>query len=132
MEKDQKDQRNQNQSGNQNQSSNQNQYGKKDESGNQNKSGVPSNRKSPEEEENKKEPMPKSPTMDNDKNKGSQHGNMEHKDSNKANPKARVANVDGPEEDMIDDTEEGNLYEEGTAQGMEDGTRNEKTRKGGM
>jgi hypothetical protein len=33
---------------------------------------------------------------------------------------------------MSDDTEEGNLYNDGTSQGMEDDTMNEKTRKDGM
>jgi hypothetical protein len=151
MEKDQKDMRNQNHTGTGNKAGNQKehgvisvvqspdeektksgiktQYGKKDEPSNQNKSGVPSHRKSPDEEGNKKQPMPKNPTMDRDKQQGTQ---QHSKDWNNANSQARVANVDAPEDVISDDTGEGDLYDDGTSQGMEDDTMNEKTRKDGM
>ena len=154
MEKNQKDQGTQQQSGKQNQRDNQDQHGvisvvqspdeDNNKSGNQNHSdtenksknqkqhGVISIVQSPDEENNKKEPMPKSPTMDKHKQHGSQHGNMEHKGMNKANTQAKFANVDESEEDMIDDMEEGNLYQDGTSQNIEEETMIEKIRKEGI
>jgi hypothetical protein len=149
MEKDQKVQRNQNQSGRENKSDNPDEHGvistvqspdeeesepvRENKSDDQDEHGIISIVQSPDEEKNKKEPMPKSPTMSNQKQDHSQHRGMNHKGSNKGMPKAKFANVNEPEEEMLDDdSEETNLYEDGSLQEKDVNPTTETTRKGRM
>lgn len=149
MEKDQKKPNYQNERGSENKVGNPDEHGiisvvqspdeEENESGTKNDSdgpdehGIISIVQSPDEEKNRKEPMPKSPTMSNQKQDHSQHTGMNHNGSNKGMPKAKFSNVNGPEEEMLDDdSEETNLYEDGSLQEMEVNPRTETTRKGRM
>ena len=112
----------------------------KNESGTEKKSdeqddhGIVSTVQSPEEVKNRKEPMPKSPTMNNQKQDYSQRGGMNNNGSKKGMPKAKLANINGSEKEILDydDDDEVNLYEEGTLREMQDEITEKSTRKGRM
>jgi hypothetical protein len=108
--------------------------GTKNDSDGSDEHGIISIVQSPDEEKNRKEPMPKSPTMSNQKQDQSHGGDMNHNGSNKGMPKAKFSNVNGSEKEILDydDDDEVNLYEEGTLREMQDEITDKPTRNGLM
>ena len=108
--------------------------GTKNDSDGPDEHGIISTVQSPDEEKNRKEPMPKSPTMNNQKRDYSQRGGINNNGSKKGMPKAKLANINGSEKEILDydDDDEVNLYEEGTLREMQDEITEKSTRKGRM